>query len=247
MAADVRYQGVVVKKVAYRDSDLVLGIFTKEDGKISVFVPGARKSTKRFGPYLDLFAEVHLVASQHPQQSLLRLKETELVSPHMNVRKNLTSLGFVTYYAECLWNLLADHDPHVDIYTHMVSMMDQVHADKDNFQKLLTYEFQLLTMCGYRPGFQQCGDCKQAVVERAFFSFTKGNVICRECHHTDHGIFISDKTMQHLQRKQPWDAYSYAEMRDLMASFVSYTIGKDLKSHVFRRATTRSLHVPHHN
>lgn len=237
---EVTYQGVVIKKVAYRDTDLVLGIFTKEDGKISVFVPGGRKSTKRFGPYLDLFAEIQLVAVQSPQKSLLRLKETQLISPHMNVRKNLSTLGFATYYAECLSNLLAEHDPHEDIYEHFTMVMDRIFDDRQDFQKLFEYEYKLLEMCGYRPEFEYCGECKAKVMERAFFSYLKGNVVCKSCQHPDQGVYISDKTFQQMLRHQPWDVSSYGEIRDVMASFVSHTIGKSLKSHAFRKGAGRN-------
>ena len=237
MGKQVTYEGVILRKVPYRDHDLILGVFTKEDGKISVFVPGARKSTKRFGPYLDLFAKVQLVLKDAGHK-MLQLQETSLIDPYVVVRESLFSLGFATYYAECLWSMLAEHDPHMDIFEHLCSMLKNVSQDKENFRKLYEYEYQLIEMCGYNPDFTFCGECKASVQGQVFFSYGKGSVMCKTCHRYDQGLMISEQTMQMLQNQGPLSKKSYEEIREVLTNFVSYTLGKQLKSHAFRKGVS---------
>ncbi|HEV8244483.1 MAG TPA: recombination protein O N-terminal domain-containing protein, partial [Polyangiaceae bacterium] len=47
-------EALVVRRVEYGDSDLVLGLFTQKLGRISALARGARRSQRRFGGALEI-------------------------------------------------------------------------------------------------------------------------------------------------------------------------------------------------
>jgi|GEM_PF-3842364 len=230
------YQGIIIKKTPYRDTDLILGLFTKEVGKVSVFVPGARKSIKRFGPYLDFFAEISMMVQVQSKKALWRLKETDLISSHMELRKNLSVLGFATYYADCLWNLLADLDPHPHIYEHFQKVLNFEVTPSNRFQSMFEFESKLLEMTGYELKFQTCMTCNTPTQSSMFFSYPQGSVLCMSCKVREPGHHISGQTWGCMQKQCDWDLSSYVEIREVMSGFVEYTLGKSLKSHGFRKS-----------
>lgn len=233
MSQTQTYQAIVIKKVAYRDYDLILNLFTKEVGKIAVFASNARRSIKRFGPYLDLFAQVRVTISQKSSNALWTLQETSLIDPHLEVRSQLWSLGWMSYYVECLSNLLAEHDPHESLFDHLAHAMSTIKDLEGQYEKLLEMEFYLLQECGYNPDFSMCSECKSTKLQKSIFLFAKGSVVCLACKPIGKGRMISENALAFLRNIQPINASVYNELRELLSEFVTFVVGKPMKSHNF--------------
>lgn len=237
MAQTHHMEGLIVRKVPYRDTDLILSLLTQEEGKVTVFAAGARRSQKRFGPYLDLFAQIQLVAIESHGRSMLRLKETHLVHNHMHVRTNLFHMAFMTYYTECLWNLIADHDPHPEIYAHALGFLKELHVDQLQLGDFFVKEYELLTLCGHNPIFDHCSQCGVDVQGSNYFSYAKGGLVCAQCRTTEEGMMLDSNVLEGIRDPGSMTPYAYKQARDVLAHFVRYTLGKVMKSHDFRKQT----------
>ena len=54
---------IILRRIEYGDFDLILFFLTLEKGKLSAIAKSARKSTKRFGGILELFAALDILCS----------------------------------------------------------------------------------------------------------------------------------------------------------------------------------------
>jgi recombinational DNA repair protein (RecF pathway) len=59
---------IILRRIEYGDFDLILSFLTLEKGKLSAIAKSARKSTKRFGGILELFAALDILCSSKAQR-----------------------------------------------------------------------------------------------------------------------------------------------------------------------------------
>jgi DNA repair protein RecO (recombination protein O) len=228
----------VLRQVEYGDHDKVIGLYTRKYGKISVFAASAKKSQKRFGGSLDLFAHIRpeLTKPASQSKSLWRMQNMDLINPYVELRTNLFALSYVSYYADCVWNLLADEDPHEDIFEYLQRLMEWFAKPTADYSQLLRFEIELLNLCGYRPRFLECVECGNDIQPvRTFFSFSKGGSVCPNCFKDDQGQWISADVMEKISQRKITEEKDYINIRKILDHFVTFVVGKELKSQAFRR------------
>lgn len=87
---------IVLDKVRYGDSDIIITTLDKYGGKLSFFAPSALKSKKRFaGGVLDPanFIEV-LYSKKTSDNNLMRLKEAFLLNSFDKIRSSFDKMNF---------------------------------------------------------------------------------------------------------------------------------------------------------
>ena len=220
----------------YGDHDKIIGLYTREFGKISTFAISAKRSQKRFGSALDLYSFVK--ASVHPPinagKNLWRLQSVDLINPNIELRKNLNALANAGYFSDCIWNLLADEDPHEEIFDFLVQCMSKLSTPNQSFSHLLHMEIELLQLCGYGPRFSECVECNQTIfVPKVFFSFSRGGVVCSTCTKNDQGLWMPTQISKNAQDVE--SEKDFLATRTILDQFVTFIVGRELKSQSFRR------------
>ncbi len=226
---------LVLRQTDYGDYDKIVGLYTRKRGKISAFAASAKRSQKRFGSALDLFSLVtaHLVSPAGQGKTLWRLQSIDLINPNVELRKNLTSLAYAGYFADCVWNLLADEDPHEDVFDFMIQSIVEL-AKPQSLSNLLHMEIELLQLCGYGPRFSECVECNNPVTSpKVFFSFSRGGVVCSACTRNDQGLWMPTQISKNAEAVE--SEKDFLAVRSILDKFVTFIVGRELKSQSFRR------------
>jgi DNA repair protein RecO (recombination protein O) len=74
----LRTRALLLRRVAYRDSDLIVSLFTETVGKVSALARGARKSRRRFGGTLEPFYTLYVQLDEMETRELLGLREASI-------------------------------------------------------------------------------------------------------------------------------------------------------------------------
>lgn len=226
----------VLRQTDYGDHDRILGLYTRKHGKISAFAASAKRSQKRFGSSMDLFALIsaNLTPPSGQGKNLWRLQRIDMIDPHVNLRQNLLSLSYAGYFSDCVWSLLADEDPHEEVFDFLKASIDLLSGPKQSFSNLLHMEIELLGLCGYGPRFSECVECNKAITSaKVFFSFSRGGVVCSNCTRTDQGLWMPteiSKNAEHTESEK-----DFLIVRGVLDKFVTFIVGRELKSQSFRR------------
>ena len=231
-------ESIVLRQTDYGEHDRILGLYTKKFGKISAFAASAKRSKKRFGSSLDLFSSVSAELSAPNQQgkSLWRLQRIDMTNPNIELRKNLFALSYISYFSDCVWNLLADEDPHEEIFDFLLQTIEWFSRPTMDYHALLTMEVQLLQLCGFGPRFFECVECNRAIKDpKVFFSFKKGGVVCFTCTKDDQGLWIPLQILEKTIQDSTDSEKDFLTVRNVLDRFVTFTLGRELKSQSFRR------------
>jgi DNA repair protein RecO (recombination protein O) len=85
----LRTRALLLRRVAYRDSDLIVSLFTESAGKISALARGARKSRRRFGGTLEPFYTLCVQLDEMETRELLGLREASIDLARRHLTKSL--------------------------------------------------------------------------------------------------------------------------------------------------------------
>jgi DNA repair protein RecO (recombination protein O) len=230
-------EGIVLRLVNYGESDQIVGLLTASHGKISAFASGARVSRKRFGGALDLFSrlDADIRPPKDTHGSLWRLNRVDLLDAHLELRSDLKRLAQASYLAECLWNLLGESDPSPVLYEWWKEVLKRISLEPVSIASDLRLELEMLSLCGFAPHWDECLECAARPEEgKVFFSFERGGILCERCRKTGEGRWIDASWVAMVQDGRELSRETAAQLRGVLNSFVSHTLGREPRSQRFR-------------
>ena len=171
----------------YRDTSLIVELFTRDAGRLGAVVRGGRSGKQRIRQQLQAF--IPLLVSFQGRGGLKTLTAVETEAPGWRLQGKVLYSGF--YINELLVRLLPEHDPHPDIYRVYGDFLAAVHADAAGLEpQLRHFEFALLAALGYAVPFgveAQTGlpmepeQCYRYVSEQGFVQLPAGNTAGQGC------------------------------------------------------------------
>lgn len=145
-----RCHAIVLSKLAYGESDLVVSLFTLEHGRIRGFGKGARASRKRFGGSLEPTNRLELVVTPK-MEGLSRIERVEqtFCSPKLN--EQLESLALALYACELVNSMTPEGHPLPRLYRLLTALLEHVAQTSGTVVDRRFFEINLLNILGYRP------------------------------------------------------------------------------------------------
>jgi DNA repair protein RecO (recombination protein O) len=162
----------------YGDTDRIVSLFTLEHGRIKAFARGARKSRKRFGAALELFARIDVQVKL--KDGLCGLSQADIHSIYPGIRANLHGIAHALYACELVEAITPEGQPLPRLYRLLAAYFDRLEAATPSLDDRRFFEINLLNILGYRPSLEACSRCAAPFgAEGALMS--DGELICRFC------------------------------------------------------------------
>lgn len=219
----------VLQQRKYRETSLLLDVFTRDFGKLSLIAKGVRKVKSRTAGLLQPF--MPLTISYLGRHELKTLTHAELLPPAIDLHGLAVYSGF--YLNELVSAFLVREDPLPEIFRHYRDCLTALAQAEAPETVLRTFEVHLLTHAGYGLALSHDAATGRAVNadKRYRFSVETGAVEAED------GAF-SGKTLIALAAKDFSDPGSRDEAKRLMRTVIDHCLhGKILKS----RATLNTI------
>lgn len=115
---------IVVRMTNYGESDRIVEFLTAEEGRVSMMARGARRSRKRFGGALDLFAGLRIHCQ--PGRNLWTLKSVDSLNLRLELRDNFELLGRASLICDCARVLTPEQHESGDMYEAVRGGLDML-------------------------------------------------------------------------------------------------------------------------
>lgn len=171
-------RGYVLHQRPFRDSSLIVELFTREHGRLTVFAHAARGLRTRFGALQPFRALLLSWSGRGEAPSLLaaeRAEESTDTSPpagSAGLPAARLMSGF--YLNELLLKLLARHDPHPALFDLYEATLAALAVSESVDAPLRLFETRLLTFVGYGLNLAAEADTGEPVRAEGYYCYRPG-------------------------------------------------------------------------
>lgn len=228
----------VIRSREYGESDRLLTLFSRENGKLQAVAKGVRKpkSRQRAGVQLFTYADFLL----HRGKTLDTVSQSSPRESFPHLWNDLDRTFAATGIAELLDISTIREQPHPELFTLTLTCFFLL-EHFDPTLVLAAYSLRLMTVLGYRPQLGECAECGIGLEgERLFFSPEAGGTLCRRCQEKYSGRWVragSIAFMRQLIRTEMtkidrlrWNAWMQQEILDTLQIYLEHKFEKTLKS-----------------
>ncbi|KAA1040075.1 DNA repair protein RecO [Macrococcus equipercicus] len=234
-----KVNGIVIRRVDYGDSHLIVTFLAEHGRKIPVMARNAKKS-KKFGYALDLFYENLFIFSQF--KGMGTLSSVDTLNSHYEIRSDLFKLTYAQYIAELIDKAMEDDDESKFVYELLKFGLDHIADGADPAVIALIASLKCMPLYGYTPNFTECPvDRSAGHAQFAGYSMKLNSVLTQRAMAEDmHAVPMSNKSLYflYLLNSLPLEQYSsvtiseelVSEMERLVFQLYDEFIGVSLKS-----------------
>lgn len=190
MAPPLVTDAIVLHAFDYLESSRILKLVTREGGVRSALARGARKSKRRFGSALDLFAQGTAELQTKPGRDLDTLTGFDVTRVRPQLATHLARFAGAGTIAELTLRFARDAaDP--GLYDAVAVALDTIASAAPEHAPgaTLAGAWRVLAELGVAPTVDQCAECHAEIgADRdATFSHPAGGVVCERCAHLARG------------------------------------------------------------
>lgn len=166
----------------YRDSDLIVTLFTQELGKLSALARGGRRSQKRFAGALGQLVVSSFELSRSPRAELWTLESATVEREWMDLSLDVAAVAHASYALELVREMLPSETPEPDVLALMVELWDSLRVSA-SAAALRYVEQALLEVAGTSPSLESCAACGTPLEDEAacLFDPARGGAVCSTC------------------------------------------------------------------
>jgi len=184
--SNLRFKGIVIKSIDYKESDKILTILTFEKGKITVIAKGVKKVRAKLSHATRLLYCGNFEIIEAKNRKILT--DASIIADYTNISSDLKKFYYAAHYVEIASMAVMEEQPDEDVVRLLLNTLYMLAKDKVEM-KLLTvlYEMRMVALNGFAPNMDSCTLCGKK--EKSMkFSIKEGGLVC-----CDEGMIISEK------------------------------------------------------
>lgn len=223
MASPITCKGVVIREVAYGESDKCLTVLTDEYGCIPVFCKGAKGYKSRFLVCAQLFCYSDL--ELYVRGDSYWLKECSLIENFYAIREDIPSCALAQYFCEVVGDVTRENQREGEIMSLLLNSLHVLaNRSKDLTLVKAVFEMRLCSLAGFMPDLVGCEVCGVFEDEGMCFDITGGEIFCyaHRAHGSENTVKVSPAAMHALRYSVYSDAkkiFSYLPPSEELREF----------------------------
>ena len=173
-------EAIVLRAYPFRESDLLVTLFTRIEGKVRGVARAAKKSRRRFGGALEPLTYVRVTYEDRERQELVRLDSCEVLQSPLTSEVSYPRAVALGHVAELLDELLPDRESSDAVFRLAISVLNQLRGEELSLP--ITYlDLWMARLMGYLPELSVCIVCGVALNgSRAYFHALADGLTCPE-------------------------------------------------------------------
>ncbi len=183
---EVLSHALLVRHVAYGESDVIATFLTETDGKLGVLVRGARKSSRRVGGALEPFHTIE-VRVEDRGGDLATLREARIVRVRAGIVANLEALDAAGTALRWARHACPSRTREPQAWETLIALLDALddggRTGRSPRVELAGAALRLLTDVGYALDLERCVRCGRECPEGrpAHVDAGRGGLVCSRC------------------------------------------------------------------
>ena len=171
-------EAIVLRTYPLREADLLVTLFTRDEGKIKGVARSAKRSKRRFGGALEPLTWVRVYYDDREGQELARLDSCDILESPLSATVDYPRVVALEHVAETLDELLPDREANDAIFRLAISVLHQLRSGSI-WMPVTYFQLWLVRLVGFLPELRECIACGTALNgSRAFYHALADGLMC---------------------------------------------------------------------
>lgn len=183
MSQILKTEAVVLSKLNYSDSSKIAHFYTKDFGKISAIIKGARAKNNKIGAIIDPINLLEIVFYRKETREIQLVSNAELISFFPDTKNDFDKLKFSYAIIELVNMLTHESEVNLRLFNGMKKILESINASKETPDILFMRFFVfILQEAGFELQLNACILCEKKIKgsEINGFNYEKG-ILCKAC------------------------------------------------------------------
>jgi DNA repair protein RecO (recombination protein O) len=171
-------EAIVLRTWPFHEADLLVSLFTRDQGKVKGVARHALKSRRRFGGALEPATQVLAHYTERPRQDLVRLDSFEILWSPLSAPIDTLRLAALQLVTEVLEEAMPDQAPEDNIYRLAVTVLTSIRSE-NVYLPTLYFCLWMNRLMGWMPALGHCTVCGLDLRDQTvYWSPTADGVTC---------------------------------------------------------------------
>ena len=151
-------EAIVLRTWPFHEADLLVSLFTREQGKLQGVARHALRSRRRFGGALEPMTHVRATYAEKPRQELVRLDAFEILSSPMSRPVDYARVAALELVAEVLEQALPEGAPEDSVFRLALAVLEELQVGKV-WMPITYFALWMNRLMGWMPELGHCSAC----------------------------------------------------------------------------------------
>ncbi|SVA44536.1 uncharacterized protein METZ01_LOCUS97390 [marine metagenome] len=152
----VHTPAIVLKSFPYSDTSIIARCFSKDQGKVSIIVKGARSKSSPKTAHFQPLGYIEMIYNNKPDRGLQVLSKVDFIEFWPRIIEDLKAVTLSMTILEITDKTLSENDPYPGLFNTLVNVLRMYNEQKTNPNLLFWfYECALLSHLGFRPSLDK--------------------------------------------------------------------------------------------
>src|ERR1051325_1913898 len=171
-------EAIVLRPYPLREADLLVTLFTRQEGKVRGVAKSAKKSRKRFGGALEPLTYIRAYWEDRAGADLARLDSCDVLDSPLSSRVDYERAVALAHLAEVVDELMPDREHNDAVFRLIVTALTKLHAGAVWLPRTY-FDLWMARLTGLLPELGACMACGEALNgSRAFFHPLQDGLAC---------------------------------------------------------------------
>lgn len=184
--ATLKSPGLILRKTPYSETSLILKVYTRESGLITLMAKGAKRPKSRFAGLLDFFTLNQFIYPERSRSEILTLTDASLIREFPRLKADPAGQALAHVFMELYLKYMhepAHSPPHYAWLVERLESLDEAGTGpRDHVLRLCEFVLGLCSVSGFSPQFSRCVHCgRETAALRVRLDVDHGGPICASC------------------------------------------------------------------
>lgn len=190
MSEILKTEAIVLSKMNYGDTSIILTLFTESEGKLSAIVKGGRNPKSKMGKVIEPLNHIQIIFYKKSSRELQIISSADLISHFPKIKDDLESTKYSFAIIELVKNLTVENESNNKLFKGLAKILNLIEENNENPEILFGRFFLFfLSELGYDLGIDKCGICGRQNTSNGTLGFDLDlGFVCSDCFKSHSGL-----------------------------------------------------------
>jgi DNA repair protein RecO (recombination protein O) len=151
-------EAIVLRTWPFQEADLLVSLFTREQGRVKGVARHAMRSRRRFGGALEPMTHVRATYAERPRQDLVRLDAFEILSSPMSRPVDYARVAALELVAEVIEEAMPEGAPEDAVFRLALAVLAELEVGRV-WMPVTYFALWMSRLMGWMPELGRCSAC----------------------------------------------------------------------------------------